>query len=47
LFSGIEFIAPDVAYSSRQRTLGHEKPGGSPDRSPSGGRCLYSNLIVK
>ena len=25
LFSGIEFIAPDVADSSRQRTPGHEK----------------------
>jgi len=46
LFSGIEFIAPDVAYSSRQRTPGHEKTRRLSRLAPAE-VCAYSNLIVK
>jgi len=40
LFSGTEFIAPEVACSSRQQGA-RKKPISYPDRCPSGGPYLF------
>jgi len=51
LFGGPEFIAPDVAYSLRQRTLGAEKTEviqtGPPRRVNVGTYLLFAGTTSK